>query len=141
MEYSSRLKRRMCHRDREAQRKSDLNFALWLCASVALSICACASAQPTKVDAVLKVGMVADDIERSIDFYTRVLDFKKTSEGEVAGEKYENLYGIFGVRAQIVELKLGDETIELTEFLTPRGKLIPRDSRSNDRWFQHIAIV
>ena len=29
----------------------------------------------------------------------------------------------------------------MTEYLTPRGRPIPVDSRSNDQWFQHIAIV
>ncbi|MBW4667318.1 MAG: hypothetical protein KME60_07730 [Cyanomargarita calcarea GSE-NOS-MK-12-04C] len=36
---------------------------------------------------------------------------------------------------------LGNESIELTEYLTPKGKPIPVDSQSNDRWFQHIAIA
>jgi catechol 2,3-dioxygenase-like lactoylglutathione lyase family enzyme len=31
--------------------------------------------------------------------------------------------------------------VELTEYLTPRGREVPRDSRSNDRWFQHVAII
>ena len=30
---------------------------------------------------------------------------------------------------------------ELSQFLTPTGKPIPIDSKSNDLWFQHIAIV
>jgi catechol 2,3-dioxygenase-like lactoylglutathione lyase family enzyme len=38
-------------------------------------------------------------------------------------------------------MKLGDESIELTEYLAPQGRPIPVDSRSNDRWFQHIAII
>ena len=38
-------------------------------------------------------------------------------------------------------MHLGEEQIELTEFLTPQGRPIPVDSRSNDRWFQHIAII
>ncbi len=38
-------------------------------------------------------------------------------------------------------MRLGDEIIELTEYLAPKGRPIPVDSRSNDRWFQHIAIV
>ena len=42
---------------------------------------------------------------------------------------------------RIVRMKLGDEFIELTEYLTPKGKPIPADSRSNDRSFQHIAII
>jgi len=38
-------------------------------------------------------------------------------------------------------MRLGGEAIELTEYLTPRGRPIPVDSRSHDRWFQHIAII
>lgn len=38
-------------------------------------------------------------------------------------------------------MRLGEEFIDLTEYLTPRGRPIPVDSRSNDQWFQHIAIV
>ena len=29
----------------------------------------------------------------------------------------------------------------LTEYLTPRGRAAPTDSRSNDAWFQHVAII
>jgi catechol 2,3-dioxygenase-like lactoylglutathione lyase family enzyme len=85
--------------------------------------------------------MVVEDMDRSVDFYTRVLDFKKTDDQELFGEHHEAFTGLFGVRVRIVRLRLGNETIELTQYLTPRGRLIPRDSRSNDRWFQHIAIV
>jgi catechol 2,3-dioxygenase-like lactoylglutathione lyase family enzyme len=60
---------------------------------------------------------------------------------EVLGTEYEQLQGLFGVRLRIVKLQLGNEVIELTEYLTPKGRPIPIDSRSNDRWFQHIAIV
>jgi catechol 2,3-dioxygenase-like lactoylglutathione lyase family enzyme len=38
-------------------------------------------------------------------------------------------------------MKLGDELIELTEYLAPRGRPFPVDTRSNDGWFQHIAII
>jgi len=94
-----------------------------------------------QVETVASVGMTVEDIDRSVDFYTRVLDFTKVSDVEVAGKPYDKLFGVFGVRARIVMLRLGEETIELTQFLTPRGRVVPRDSRSNDRWFQHIAIV
>lgn len=102
-----------------------------------------APAQTTRpaVSAVVRIGMTVEDMDRSVDFYTHVLSFQKTSDIEVAGEAYEKLSGIFGMRARIVNLRLGDETLELTEYLTPRGRRVPRDSRSNDRWFQHIAIV
>jgi catechol 2,3-dioxygenase-like lactoylglutathione lyase family enzyme len=38
-------------------------------------------------------------------------------------------------------MRLGDEYIELTEFLAPIGRRAPEDARSNDHWFQHIAII
>ena len=34
-------------------------------------------------------------------------------------------------------MQLGDEVIELIQHLTPQGKPVPIDSRSNDLWFQH----
>lgn len=93
------------------------------------------------VQAVDAVGMTVSDMDRSVDFYTNVLDFKKTSDAEVYGDDYEHLQGIFGLRMRVVRMQLGDEAIELTEYLTPKGKPFPQDTRSNDRWFQHIAIV
>jgi len=42
---------------------------------------------------------------------------------------------------RVARMQLGNEFIELTEYLAPKGRLVPADSRSNDRWFQHIAIV
>jgi catechol 2,3-dioxygenase-like lactoylglutathione lyase family enzyme len=60
---------------------------------------------------------------------------------EVAGAEYEQLKGVFGIRYKKVRLRLGNEEIELTDYLTPGGRSIPEDSKSNDLWFQHIAIV
>jgi catechol 2,3-dioxygenase-like lactoylglutathione lyase family enzyme len=60
---------------------------------------------------------------------------------EVAGREYELLQGIFGARMRIVRLRLGDEVIELTEYLTPKGRPVPVDMQPNDSLFQHIAII
>jgi catechol 2,3-dioxygenase-like lactoylglutathione lyase family enzyme len=38
-------------------------------------------------------------------------------------------------------MRLGNEFIELTEFLAPRGRPVPVDTRANDHWFQHIAVI
>jgi catechol 2,3-dioxygenase-like lactoylglutathione lyase family enzyme len=91
--------------------------------------------------AVESVGMTVADMDRSLAFYTNVLAFQKVSDVEVLGTEYEQLQGLFGVRLRVVRLQLGDEVIELTEYLTPKGRPIPIDSRSHDRWFQHIAIA
>src|SRR5437867_2987102 len=89
---------------------------------------------------VESVGMTVSDMDRSMAFYS-ALTFQKVSDIEVLGEQYEHLEGVFGARVRIVRMQLGNEYVDLTEYLAPRGRPIPLDSRSNDLWFQHIAIV
>lgn len=93
------------------------------------------------VKSVDAVGITVSDIDRSVEFFSKVLSFEKVSDIEVMGSEYERLQGVFGARMRIVRMRLGEEFIDLTEYLTPRGRPIPVDSRSNDQWFQHIAIV
>lgn len=93
------------------------------------------------VTAVPVVGMTVSDMARSIQFYSTVLTFRVVADTEVVGEPIERLTGVFGTRARVVRMRLADEEIELTQFLAPRGRPIPVDSRSNDRWFQHVAII
>ena len=93
------------------------------------------------VTAVESVGFTVADMDRALAFYTGVLQFTKISETEASGREYELLTGVFGARARIARLQLGSETIELTEFIAPKGRPFPDDVRSNDRIFQHIAIV
>jgi len=100
-----------------------------------------AVAAPAKADlAVESVGITVSDVDRAVEFYS-ALTFQKVSDVEVFGAEYEHLEGVFGARMRIVRMKLGQQTIDLTEYLTPRGRPIPTDSQSNDLWFQHIAIV
>ncbi|MGH7702872.1 MAG: VOC family protein, partial [Gemmatimonadales bacterium] len=91
--------------------------------------------------AVLAVGFTVSDMERSVDFYTRILTFEKLSDVETAGPASERLTGVFGVRLRVVTLQLGEEQLVLTEYLASPGRPAPVDARSNDRWFQHVAII
>jgi catechol 2,3-dioxygenase-like lactoylglutathione lyase family enzyme len=118
---------------------------------LALTLCGCAriADQPdvgpppakTRVEAVVSVGMTVRDMDRSVEFYSKVLSFEKVSDIELAGPEHERFTGVFGLRMRVVRMKLGEESLELTEYLAPRGRPIPFDSRSNDRWFQHVAII
>src|SRR4051794_19668708 len=92
----------------------------------------------TGVDAI---GLTVSDLDRSVEFYSKVLTFEKVSETEVDGSNYEHLEGVFGLRMRTARMQLGDEFIELTEYLAPKGRPAPADARANDRWFQHIAII
>src|SRR5689334_938580 len=100
-----------------------------------------ARAATPDVIAVDSIGIPVSDIERSRAFYTDVLGFTPVADRDVFGAPYEKLYGVFGVRLRAARLRLGDEYIELMQFQTPRGRPLPPDSRSNDRWFQHVAII
>jgi catechol 2,3-dioxygenase-like lactoylglutathione lyase family enzyme len=94
-----------------------------------------------RVTAVDSIGMTVENMERAVEFYTRVLSFEQVSDVEVSGREIELLQGIFGARMRIVRLRLGDELLELTEYLAPKGRPVPTDMRPNDRAFQHVAII
>lgn len=109
---------------------------------VALALAAAApAALAAPAPRVESVGMTVSDLDRAVAFYTRVLAFEKISEVELAGEEIERLQGVFGARMRVARLRLGDEVLELTEYLAPRGRPVPPDSRSQDRWFQHVAVI
>ncbi len=94
-----------------------------------------------RVESVARIGITVADLDRAVAFYVGVLGFELISEAETAGDAFEHLSGVFGARCRVARLRLGDELIELSQFLAPEGLPIPPDSHSNDRWFQHIAIV
>jgi catechol 2,3-dioxygenase-like lactoylglutathione lyase family enzyme len=93
------------------------------------------------VTAVESVAVTVGDLSRSIAFYRDVLGFTPEGEEELGGDAWEHLYGIFGARMRIATLRLGDERLQLQQFVAPAGRPVPVDSRSNDRWFQHVAII
>jgi catechol 2,3-dioxygenase-like lactoylglutathione lyase family enzyme len=93
------------------------------------------------VQEVTAVGMTVSDMNRALAFYSSVLSFEKISDTTVYGAALARLTGIAGATARVVHMRLGDETIELTQFRAAAGRPVPADSRSNDRWFQHVAIV
>lgn len=94
-------------------------------------------------ESIPAIGLTVSDMDRSIAFYTGILPFQVEADTEVAGRAWEELTGLFGVRMRIVRLRLGAEQLELTEYLAAAapGRPAPVDSRSNDRWFQHVAII
>ncbi len=117
----------------------------WVLVSLALVICnlSLAAAEPlVAVQSVSAVGFTVSDLDRSVAFYRNVLTFKPVSDVEVDGPAYDRLWGVFGVRARVVRMQLGEQQIELTQFLSPPDvRPIPVPSYSNDLWFQHFAIV
>lgn len=105
---------------------------------VAAGAVAPATVEPAAVESI---GITVADLDRSRAFYVGVLGFVAGEEIELSGDAFERLTGVFGALARRVTLSLGAERITLTQFVAPEGRPMPADSRSNDLWFQHIAIV
>ena len=96
---------------------------------------------PTQVQRIRAIALTVSNVDRSQEFYTQALGFQCVSDITVEGEEYSQLEGVPDAKIRIVTLRLGDELIELMQYLNTPGKPIPPDSQSNDLWFQHLAIV
>jgi catechol 2,3-dioxygenase-like lactoylglutathione lyase family enzyme len=112
----------------------------FIVASLAVVLAASIAKTESANVSVESIDMTVSDMDRAVAFYSE-LTFQKVSDIEVYGEQYEHLEGVFGARMRIVRMQLGNEFLDLTQYLAPPGRPIPVDSRSNDLWFQHVAIV
>lgn len=96
------------------------------------------------VQKVLNPVVTVADLDKSLAFYTKVLSFELVGIRELNHTSVAKLFNIStpATKAKIATLKLGEETFELMDFIEPEdGQKLPNDSKSNDLWFQHIAIV
>ena len=93
------------------------------------------------VTAVRGVEVVVGDLQRSRTFF-ETLGFTARSEVMLSGAEESQQTGVTDARVRRLEMALGSERLVLRQFLTPTsGRPVPPDTRSNDLWFQHIAIV
>jgi hypothetical protein len=74
------------------------------------------------VDAVDRTAVPVANLDRAIAFCTGALSFAPGDGAESPG----------------ITLRLGEEIIELVQ---RDDRAVPSNSRSNDRWFQNLAIV
>lgn len=81
------------------------------------------------------IGLTVSDADRSLNFFRDVLEFE-VLEDTCIGER-EVALG----RRRTVRLCLGQESIVLTQYLDRSGEIVPADSRAQDHWFQHLALV
>jgi catechol 2,3-dioxygenase-like lactoylglutathione lyase family enzyme len=94
------------------------------------------------VQQVKMIGFTVADVDREADFFTKVLQFEKIADFRVVGTEYGKMEGVFNANMRIVHLRLGDQIVELTQYVSPpTGRPIPVPSYSNDEWFEHMAIV
>ncbi|EDX87462.1 glyoxalase family protein [Synechococcus sp. PCC 7335] len=100
-----------------------------------------ASPSGITVQAVQSIGLTVSDASQAADFFTGAFDYTVVSDTVISGDEASYLYGVPDAQVRIVSLALGQETIRLMQFLSGTGEAIPTDSKSNDLWFQHFAII
>jgi len=93
------------------------------------------------------IGFTSADAEATASFFEKCLGFRRDEPPRIVdGGPYAQLIGLPGARLKLLRLAIGAEVLELTEVLalapgTRPARPVPADSRSNDRWFQHICLV
>ena len=94
-----------------------------------------------QVIGVETIGITVSNMNTALPFYTKVLHFEVLADDTIHNKLFSNLFQVDNATVRIAKLKLGDEKIELIDFVFPEGRSYPEDSHSNDLWFQHIAII
>lgn len=79
-------------------------------------------------------------LDLSVHFFTAVLDFRVTHDADTSAAARLTPGTGPAQQARTARVTLGEECLDLTQYRTPKGRPYP-DSRANDRWFQHVAIV
>lgn len=95
----------------------------------------------TAAKRIRSIGITVSDADRISAFYTQALGFELVADTTLTDPNYSKLMGVPDAAIRIMALKLGDEQVELMQYLNHPGEPIPADSQSNDLWFQHLAIV
>ncbi|MEB3303701.1 MAG: VOC family protein [Cyanobacteriota bacterium] len=96
---------------------------------------------------IVSIGFTCADLAATTTFFCEGLGFRPLGDPLVLrGGPYGELLGLGGAVIHLQRLAIGTELLELTQVVDPGegnrpGRPIPRDSRSNDHWFQHICLV
>lgn len=88
---------------------------------------------------VMRVSRVVPDLDRAEAFYRDALGFRTVGRGPSSTAALTAL-GLPGAGAEEAVMRLGGDEVALVRLLPP-GRSYPADSRSDDLWFQHLAIV
>jgi catechol 2,3-dioxygenase-like lactoylglutathione lyase family enzyme len=92
------------------------------------------------IRALNHVGISVANLERSVRFYTELLDMHVVVQGEFSGKQYEAILRLPGVSGKVALLKAGNMQVELFEFSNPRPRLNDPDRPVCDLGISHFCI-
>ena len=87
-------------------------------------------------------NVIVSDLDRSLDFYTRVLGLKVASQMEIDAPEFARGVGIpdTRVRAAVLEVPNATTLLEMFEYATIISKPISKDALPSDLGIQHICF-
>jgi glyoxylase I family protein len=88
------------------------------------------------------VNIVVSNLDRSVDFYTRVLGLAETRRAHLEGDWIEAVVGLSGVVADVVYLEPpeGGLRVELLQYCSPEGTTSAECSLANTIGLRHVAF-
>ena len=87
------------------------------------------------------VGISVADIERSIDFYCRMLEMKQACEVfPFGGKDFEEIMDLDGAQGRMCVVGNGDMQVELFEFAAPAPASRNPDYSVGDRGISHFGV-
>ena len=94
------------------------------------------------IHAVDHINLVVSDLERSVQFYTKLLGFRETKRAHLEGKWIETIVGLKGISADVVYIMApaGEPRLELLCYKSPKGEAIPVNSLANTIGLRHIAM-
>lgn len=94
------------------------------------------------VTAIDHINIVVSDLERSVKFYTELLDFKLFKKAHLQGAWIEAIVGLKDVSADVayVRAPAGEPRIELLCYKRPIGEKRNINSKANTIGLRHIAL-
>ena len=84
------------------------------------------------------VGLTVSDLDRSLDWYKRVLGLEAEFVAEGAGAELSKAVGVEGAAIRFAMIPLGNAYVELLEYTSPKGK--PFDRMNSDVGSAHVCF-
>src|SRR5271156_4373316 len=85
---------------------------------------------------VLGILNIVAQLDPMVNFYTQVLGFVEVKRWHWSRRNSAELFQLPDEEGRLAKLQLGNEFIYLVAFATSHRYPYPKDSHSNDLWFQ-----
>jgi len=109
-------------------------------AVVVVTLLASTFSAPAAVIEIECISVTVSDLTQTERFYRDALGFETIRRGREDDPSFAHLLGVEGAAFETLTMRLGAQDVEFIQFRN-RGREQPADSRSQDLWFQHLAII